>query len=376
MFSSLTRRAFLGAVGAASASCARKPQPGYAGYAFVANEDGRAIAAVDLNALTLVRHIRLDASPTQLIGHPTRKAVYALTPQTGTVHEISTTKLQRERWNSVCTNASAIKLSPQGDSIWVLCREPRELVELQLAGMEPARRIPLPNDVDHFDLSQKAPLALLSFGSRGEVGVADLATGKIRHVECSAAVGKVRFRLDGRQWIAAHRDSRMLAIYDTISSRVVVRLPLAVRPDNLCFKSDGGQLFVTGEGIDAVVIVFPYSTDIAETVLAGRSPGPMASSPSTTDSPEFLFVTNPTSSQVTILNIESRRMVGAAQVGAEPSHVVITPDNQYALVLNRQSGDMAVIYIMPTARRTKAPAALLTMIPVGSRPVSAVVQSV
>ena len=30
--------------------------------------------------------------------------------------------------------------------------------------------------------------------------------------------------------------------------------PIAVRPENLCFNRDGGQLFVTGAGRDAVVI--------------------------------------------------------------------------------------------------------------------------
>jgi hypothetical protein len=37
---------------------------------------------------------------------------------------------------------------------------------------------------------------------------------------------------------------------------------------------------------------------------------------------------------------------------------------------------MAVIRIQSAARRTRFPAALFTMIPVGSRPVSAVVQAV
>ena len=71
----------------------------------------------------------------------------------------------------------------------------------------------------------------------------------------------------------------MLSIFDVPSRRLVVNLPLAVRPDHLCFKADGGQVFVTGEGMDAVVVVYPYYTpQIGETVLAGHSPGAMAAS--------------------------------------------------------------------------------------------------
>jgi DNA-binding beta-propeller fold protein YncE len=154
----------------------------------------------------------------------------------------------------------------------------------------------------------------------------------------------------------------MLTVLEVPSGRTVVHLPLAVRPDNFCFHPDGGQLFITGEGRDAVVVVYPYFVpEVAETVLAGSRPGPMAASPA------HLFVTNPTAGDVTILNIHRRRVVAVASVGADPGYVTLTPDGEYALVLNRQSG------LQPDRRKT---AALFTMIPVGSRPVSAVVTAV
>ncbi|MBL8232704.1 MAG: hypothetical protein JNL98_29670 [Bryobacterales bacterium] len=372
MSTSLSRRAFLGTAALLS-GCAGKPKSGYSGYAFVANEEGRAVAAVDLNALSLVRHIRLDAAPTKIVGRASRKSVYVLTPETGMVHEISSRTLERSRWNAVCTHAIDMKTLPGSDSLWILAREPRQLIELELEKFEPRRRIALPENCEDFDLSVGQPKALATLHDAAQVAVIDLDTSAMRRVDCGSPVTKARFRKDGRQWIAGHRENRLLSIFDTASGRIVVRLPLAMRPDHFCFKADGGQLFVTGEGMDAVAIVFPYSTEVAETVVAGNAPAAMAVS---SHNPEFLFVTNPRSGQVTILNIESRKMVGVAQVGSEPSSIVVTPDSQYALVLNRQSGDMAVIYIMPTAKRTKSPAALLTMIPVGSKPVSAVVQAV
>lgn len=373
---SISRRGLLAAAAATTAGCWRKPKPGFSGFAFVANEEGHAIAAVDLTALAVVRHVRLNAAPSQLISHGPRRAVYALTPATGAVHEISASHLQRERLSSVCSAALGMSLGARDSSLWILARHPQQLVELRLDTFKAGRRIPLPHPAADFDLSIGEPQAVVSFGDRGAAGLADLETGKVRLIECGSAIGPVRFRKDGRQWIAGHRDRGLLSIFDTASGRILVRLPLAMRPGHFCFKADGGQLFVTGEGMDAVAIVFPYSTEVAETVLAGNAPGAMAASPVTADTPEYLFVTNPRSGQVTILNIESRKVLAVTQVGAEPSHVTITPDNQYALVLNRRSGDMAVILIPSAARRTRFPAALLTMIPVGSKPVSAVVQAV
>ena len=56
------------------------------------------------------------------------------------------------------------------------------------------------------------------------------------------------------------------------------RLPQP-KPHRFSVKPDGGQLFISGAGMDAVVVVYLYQTEIAETLLAGRAPGAMASAP-------------------------------------------------------------------------------------------------
>jgi len=369
----LDRRAFVLA-GLGAAGCA-KVRPGFTGFAFVANEDGNAIAAVDLTAFAVVKHLRLNAAPSELISHTQRKMVYALTPSNGTLHEISSAKLQRERWTALGGTASHMRLGPRGMTVWVLLRDPNQLVEVKLETLEVVRRIALPSLPADLDLAPEDPRALISFGETGKAAVVDLTSGKLQMIDCGSPIGWARFRQDGKLWMTGHRDRNLLTFVDTVSGKTVVRLPLAVRPDNFCFKSDRGEMFISGEGSDSVAIVFPFWTEVAETVLAGRGPGPMAASPAVKDSPEFLFVTNPQSGHVAIMDIETRKLVAVRQVGAEPSHVVITPDNQYVLVLNRRSGDMAV-FMRSTSRRSRLPVALFTMIPVGSKPVAAVVQAV
>jgi hypothetical protein len=96
------------------------------------------------------------------------------------------------------------------------------------------------------------------------------------------------------------------------------------------------------------------------------------------NSPQYLFVTNPPSGNVTIFYIDTRRAVAVVAVGAEPACVTMTPppDDQYALILNRGSGNMAVIRIAAIIPGRARRAALFTTIPVGSKPVSAAVLGV
>jgi len=79
---------------------------------------------------------------------------------------------------------------------------------------------------------------------------------------------------------------------------------------------------------------------------------------------------------VSVIDIETRRVIAVAQVGREPACIGITPDQQYALVLNRASGDVAVIRIASIAAKRSKYAPLFTMIPVGSGPVSVAIRRV
>jgi YVTN family beta-propeller protein len=203
----------------------------------------------------------------------------------------------------------------------------------------------------------------------------DLRRGLVENVAATGPnVRTVRFHGGGRRVIAGNWGNRTLTIYDVAARRVVTHLTIAVEPWNCCYKAtDEGEMYVTGPGMDVVVVVYPFQNEVHETRLIGRSPGEMASSS------EYLFVANPESGNITVMNIVTGKVTANVAVGAEPRKIVVTDDGQYALVLNRRSGDMAVIDIsaFSTAKGAKTPpppAALFTMIPVGAKPVSAVIR--
>src|SRR5882724_6191027 len=92
----ISRRILL-ALPLAAAACGTRSAVGYRGYAFVANEDGQAVAAVDLQALAVARHIPLDAAPSEVVAARKRPVVYALTPGSGSIHEIQADRLSFTR---------------------------------------------------------------------------------------------------------------------------------------------------------------------------------------------------------------------------------------------------------------------------------------
>ena len=362
----LSRRALLALP--LAAACSRRHRTVYHGYAFVANEEGQAIAVVDLEALAVARHIRLDAAPVDVVAAHRVPFVYALTAETGTIHEIRTDTLSLARKLAAGARALSIQLAADERALYVARVEPHSLVRIALDSLAIESRIALPDVPREFALTPDGRFAAVSVP--GAVRLIDLATGRCGDPLGTGDYSAVRFLANGRTLIAADRDGRRLSLFDVASARLLTHLPLAVRPEYLCFNHDNGQLFVTGEGIDGVVIVYPYQTEVAETVLAGHLPGPMAASSS------YLILASPESGHVSILEIASRKVVGVVSVGHDPGFIAITPDDEFALVLNRKSGDVAVLRVGGITPNRYKTAPLLTVIPVGSRPVSAAVRGV
>lgn len=344
-----------------------------AGLVFVANREGRNLAVVDLGILATISRIELEAEPSSVLSDSRRGIVYVLLGEAGAVLAIEAANWKAARRVRVATRCVSMQLSSDGARLWVLCAEPPELVAVGLERLEVSHRVPLPHEPADFDMDATGRFCAVSFGVKGDIAIFDPFSARAGSpVHLSKEVGLVRFRTDGRQLLVANRSDRVLSILEAPTGRTVVHLPLSVRPDYFCFKPDGGQLFITGQGMDAVVIVYPYSTEVAGTILAGRSPGPMAAS----QSPDYLFVANPASGDVTVVDIEIHRTIAVVAVGTEPQFIAVTPDNQFALVLNRRSGNMAILRladIVPTRTRS---APLFTVIPVGSGPVSAAVARV
>ncbi len=353
-----------------AAACRSRRAAGFQGYAFVANQDGHAIAAVDLQAMAVARHIPLDGAPSQVLAARVRPLIYALTPENGLVHEIDADHLSFTRKAAAGSAALSMHLAPDEKAMYVLAREPRALVRVALDSLKVDWRIPLNEDPTGFAVTADGKTAAVS--SSSGIRFLDLASRRIGGLAGHGDFTDVRFLVDSKTLIAANPALRQLSLYDVASTRLIANLPIAVRPDHLCFKrTDDGQLFITGEGMDAVVVVFPYHTpEVFETVLAGHGLGPMAASQS------FLFIASPQSGNVNILDINTRRMIAVVSVGSDPGFVAITPDDQYALVLNRKSGDVAVLRVGAITPNRYKTASLLTVIPVGSNPVSAAIRGV
>ena len=367
----LTRRSLLGGAGFAVASaCGRSRATGYPGYALVSTAGENSVAVVDLNTFHVTKKIGLTAAPSVIIADS--RQGYALTPATGTVHLLDIERLAKKASIRLADRVDSIRLTPDGKMLTAISTKSRELILADVESHRIVRRVRLENEPLDLDLSFDSgtnPICVaISEGSSGIVESIDLASGRRARTQLSGELGNLRYRSDGQILLVANYGDRTLVALDTQTLQTICELPLAMRPENLCFSADQGQLFISGSGMDGIAIVFPFHTlEVEQTVLAGRTPGAMACCG---PDPSYLFVASRTGSEISILSVDTRKMIALTQAGQEPKQITITPDQQYALILNEASGDMAVIRIPDIkGTRLKTGASLFAMVPIGDTPV-------
>ena len=350
------------------AACGRKRPTGFPGYALITVTGENAVASVDLRTFQPARKLHLSATPSWVVAGPGSAAV--LTPSNGTVHLIDPEQLVRLAALRLADQADAIRYAPGENRLVGLSSGNRELIVADLERRAIQTRLRLKGHPADFDLSPDPGSGSLrvaiSGGKNGIVELVDLNTKQRRSTDLGAELGSIRFRSDGKLILVANYSTRALVVLDAATLQTICELPLAMRPENLCFSADFGQLFISGAGMDGLAIVFPYDTlEVEQTILAGRAPGPMVCSLN----PNYLFVASRAGSAIGILSVDSRKLIAVVQGGEGARRLLITPDQQYALILNERSGDLAVIRIPSVkSNRLKNGASLFAMVPAGEKP--------
>jgi hypothetical protein len=367
---SLNRRRFISATAGLCglAACGRKRATGFPGFALITVRGENAIASVDLRTFQPARKVHLSATPSSVVAGQHSAAV--LTPSNGTVHFLNPEQLVKVSSLRLTAQADAIRYAPDDSRLVGLSTASRELIVADLRHRTIQTRVRLKGHPTDFDLSPDpgsgSLRAAISGGKNGIVELVVLNTGQRRSTDLGAELGSIRFRSDGQLILIANYTTRSLVVLDAATLQMMCELPLAMRPENLCFSADFGQLFISGDGMDGVAIVFTYDTlEVEQTILAGRAPGPMVCS----SNPRYLFVASRAGSEVGILSVDSRKVIAVVQGGEGARRLLVTPDQQYALILNERSGDLAVIRI-PSVRsnRLKNGASLFAMVPAGEKP--------
>ena len=237
-----------------AAACGRKHGAGFPGYAVIATAGENTVSVVDLARFQLSKQVDVGSAPTAVLSAGPAESCFVLTPKTGSVH-ILDTAFNRLRSRQLSSQISDFRLSPDRRSLLVISAPQRELLEADARSLLVRRRWKLPADPLALDVAPDGSVATSS-GPAGLVHLVHGPAGIQATRQLNGTLGEIRFRADGKLLLVANRTEHSIVLLAVPTLQVIVELPLAMEPENLCFSSDGGQLFVSGKGMDGVAVVF------------------------------------------------------------------------------------------------------------------------
>jgi len=374
MTGSFSRRTFLAATAALGAACARKRGSRYQGWLFVASGAEKEIAVADLASFRRVSSIPLPCAADQLLR--TGNRVFAVCRDGQALLEVDVARFAVTGRIPLAGKPGGVRLLPDGGTAIVPVDGPAALLSVDLKSRRVIGKLPLPAAVADLDVRSENSDNGLVLTIPGRHTVMRVSLARLQSagstdvgVPCTA----VRFRRDGKTILAGSEAAKEIVAIDAVSGALLSRLPLPLAPSRFCFNFDGGQMFVTGRGQTSIVIVSPFQNEVAETILAGSSPYAMA----VAEKRNMLFVTNPATGDLTMLDIESRSVFASVHVGENPGEILLTPDGEYALVMDQRSGNVSVVRIKTVldkkAKTNSPPPPLFTVFPTAADARSAII---
>jgi DNA-binding beta-propeller fold protein YncE len=340
----------------------------YFGWLFVASAGEKALAVADLAEFRRVTSIPLPSVPTQVFR--VGKKVFATCPDGHALYEIDPERFLIAGKIGFPGRIVASSVCPNGALIAILTDQPAALHLVDPLTRRVKRRTALP--VAPFGLDVTDEMAAVTTASANSVIRVSLSDGSIAGVtDLGLRPGVVRIHGDAKLILIGAADRNQIVTVNSDTGILLTRLPLAFTPARFCFNDDGGQMFVTGTTGDMIAIFRTYQSEVEQTIVAGRTPYGMAVSAA--NGRNLLFITNPDSGDLTIFDIDTRRLASSVHVGGKPGEVLLTPDGEYALVVNRESGDVSVIRIKIALDRKIRVKPLFTVFATGANPQSAAI---
>jgi YVTN family beta-propeller protein len=355
--------------GAAGCQRAVEYPPNYREYAYISNGGSNTVTVLDLVNMRQDRVIAVGVNPSGVAVNPHRNEVYVVNAGSGTVSVIqaesntvaATIRVQRKPY--------FIEVDAQGERAYVANSGSNNVSVLDLGQRREIGVIGAGEAPGVVRIAQDGKTLVITNRASGSVSIADAHTFKVRSSfdHCPGATDAIILPDSSKAFVACSGGHQVMVIglahangASPLAADVLLTLlDVGKTPVHIALKPDGGEAFVSNFDSDTISELTTSSNEVGGAYLVGAHPvrGLVSADNS------LLYVSDFSAGQVSIYSIDDGKLIGSGvKVGEGPDALALSTSGRLLLVVNAQSGDIAVV-------RTGAnPASLLTLFPAGRSP--------
>jgi YVTN family beta-propeller protein len=347
----------------------------YREYAYISNGGSDTVTVLDIVNMRQERVIAVGRTPTSLAANPRRNEVYAVNSGSDTVSVIDA------RTNAVAASVHVqrrpnfISVDEKGERAYVANSKSNSVSVLDLTRRQEIGVIGAGEGPGMARIANDGKTLVITNHDSGSVSVADVNALKVRSSfdHCPGATDPLILPDSSKAFVACSGGHQIMVIglahttgsYPLPSDVVLALLDVGKSPVHLALKPDGGEAFVSNFDSDTISEIYTSSNEVGGAYLMGTHPVRSVVSADNA----LLYVSNFGSGGVSIYSIDDGKLVRpGVKVGEGPTALAFAGSGHFLLVVDAQSGDIAVV-------RTASPASLLTLFPAGRSPNDVVVKA-
>jgi YVTN family beta-propeller protein len=370
-------RCWLFLLALAATGCQQRDFPNYPAnyreYAYISNGGSNTVTVLDLVNMRQDRVVAVGAGPSGLAVNPRKNEVYAVNTGDGTVSVINaetntvaaTIRVQRKPY--------FIDVDAQGERAYVANSASNNVSVLDLGKRREIGVIGAGEGPGMARISNDGKTVVISNRISGSVSIADAHSLQVRSSfdHCPGATDVMILPDSSKAFITCSGGHQIMVIGLAHSNGprpgdvLLSILDVGQTPVHMALKPDGGEAFVSNYDSDTISELTTSTNEVGGAYLMGTHPvrGLVNADNS------LLYVSNFGAGRVIIYGIDDGKRIGeGVKVGEGPDALAFNSSGHLLLVVDSQSGDIAVV-------RTANPASLLTLFPAGRGPNDIVVKA-
>jgi YVTN family beta-propeller protein len=363
----------------AAVGCQQRDFPNYPAnyreYAYISNGGSNTVTVLDLVNMRQDRVIAVGAGPSGLAVNPRRNEVYVVNTGSGTVSVINAETNTVAATIRVQRNPYFIDVDTRGERAYVANSGSNNVSVLDLARRREIGVIGAGEGPGMARVSNDGKSVVISNRASGSVSIADARSLQVRSSfdHCPGATDVMILPDSSKAFITCSAGHQIMVIGLAHSNGSEPRaadvglsiLDVGQTPVDLALKPDGGEAFVSNYDSDTISELTTSTNEVGGAYPMGTHPvrGLVSADNS------LLYVSNFGAGRIIIYGIDDGKRIGeGVKVGEGPDALAFNSSGHLLLVVDAQSGDIAVV-------RTANPASLLTLFPAGRAPNDIVVKA-
>ena len=340
----------------------------YREYAYISNGGSSSVTVLDLVHMRQDRVIAVGKDPSGLAVNPRRNEIYVVNSGSATVTVIQAESNTVAATIAVHKQPYSIDVDRQGERAYIANSGSNNVSVLDLASRREIGVIGSGMGPGVARITNDGNTVVITNRISGSVSIADAHSFRVRSSfdHCPGATDVILLPDSSKAFVACSDGRQIMVIGLAHSSAgapmtadvLLTLLDVGKTPLQITLKPDGGEAFVSNFDSGTISELTTSSNEVGGAYLVAAHP--VRGLVSTDNS--LLYVSDFSAGMVTIYSIDDGKRINSVRVGEGPDALAFSASGQFLLVVNAQSGDIAVV------RTAASPASLLTLFPAGRSP--------